>query len=88
VLGFLGYLVAGTRLGTLLLRLMGIAADPDHPYLGALLGLIVLRLLALIPVAGFLFGFLAAVIGAGALAVLAWRALRSPAAGALEPLPI
>jgi hypothetical protein len=67
---------------------MGIAADPDHPYLGALLGLIVLRLLALIPAAGFLFGFLAALIGAGALAVLAWRALRSPAAGALEPLPI
>jgi hypothetical protein len=31
VLGFLGYLVAGTRLGTLLLRLMGIAADARWP---------------------------------------------------------
>lgn len=88
VLGFLGYLVAGTRLGTLILRVMGITADPDHPYLPALLGLLVLRLFALIPFAGFLVAFLAGVIGAGALAVLAWRALRGPATGALEPLPI
>jgi hypothetical protein len=88
LLSFLGFLVAGTRLGTLILRVMGMTADPDHPYLAALLGLIVLRLVALIPFAGFLVAFLAGVIGAGALAVLAWRALRSPATGALEPLPI
>jgi hypothetical protein len=87
-LGFLGYLVVGTRLGTLVLRVLGITADPDHPYLPALLGLLVLRLFALVPFVGFLAAFLAGVLGAGALAVLAWRALRSPTAGALEPLPI
>jgi hypothetical protein len=73
-LWFLGYLVAGTRLGGWLLGLLHRPTTADHPYLAALLGLLVLQLLLWIPVLGGLIWVLAGVLGAGALALLAWRA--------------
>lgn len=88
VLGFLGYLVTGVRLGVLVLRHMGIIEDADHPYLAALLGLLGLRLVAFVPVLGLLVALVAGAIGAGALALLAWRAWRSSAGAALEPVTV
>ena len=55
-----------------------------------LAGWAILRVLALIPVAGALVGLAATVVGLGALAVALWqarkpRALEAPAAGPLAP---
>jgi hypothetical protein len=73
-LWLLGYLVAGARLGTWLLDLMHRPVAADHPYLAVLLGLVVLQLVLWIPVLGGLIWVLAGVLGAGALALLAWHA--------------
>ena len=73
-LWFLGYLVAGARLGAWLLGLMNRPAAADHPYLAALLGVLVLQVVMWVPVLGGLVWILAGVLGAGALALLAWRA--------------
>lgn len=73
-LWFLGYLVTGARLGAALLRLAKQPAEGDHPYLSAIIGLVVLQVVALIPVVGGLVAGIAGLIGAGALALLAWRA--------------
>jgi hypothetical protein len=54
------------------------------PWLALLAGWGVLRLLALIPVAGFLVGLVATVIGLGALVVALWHA-RGPATPAPAP---
>lgn len=54
------------------------------PWLALLAGWGVLRLLALIPVVGFLFGLVATVIGLGSLVVALWHA-RGPAAPASAP---
>lgn len=75
ILWFLGYLVAGTQLGRVL---MGRRGDDRHPYVPALLGLLILQILGIVPVLGGLVGFLAGVVGAGALIVLGWRAWRGP----------
>jgi hypothetical protein len=73
-LWFLGYLVAGTRLGGWLLDLMHRPTTAAHPYLAALLGLLVLQLVLWIPFLGGLIWVLAGMLGAGTLALLAWRA--------------
>lgn len=75
VVWFIGYLVAGTQLGRMLLRSR---YDEAHPYLPAMLGLIILQVAGLVPVVGGLIAFLAGVAGSGALLVLAWRAWRGP----------
>jgi hypothetical protein len=66
-LGFLGYLVAGTRLGTFLLGFGG-REQTGRPYLAAALGMLLLQLLVLVPVFGALAALLAGAWGAGALA--------------------
>ncbi|HEU5424709.1 MAG TPA: polymer-forming cytoskeletal protein [Nitrolancea sp.] len=76
VVWFLGYLVAGTQLGRLI---MGRRRDAERPYLAALLGLLLLQVLGLIPWLG-VFSFLAGIVGAGALALMAWHAWRKPGA--------
>jgi hypothetical protein len=76
VIGFLGYLVAGARLGGALLRAMGRNVPADHPYLAAVVGLALLQLIILLPVVGWAVAALAGLWGAGALAVLAFRAWR------------
>jgi hypothetical protein len=65
--GFLGYLVAGTRLGMWLLGLGGREAG-DRPFLAAGLGMLALQLLVLIPVLGIAIALLAGIWGGGALA--------------------
>ena len=82
-LWFLGYLVAGTRVGGWVLQRAGRPAGREHPYLAALVGLLILQLLLWVPVLGGLVFVLAGLVGAGALAYLAWRA----AAGRGTPVP-
>jgi hypothetical protein len=56
------------------------------PWAALFAGWGILRLLALIPVAGALVGLAATVVGLGALAVALWRAGR-PGASAARPEP-
>jgi cytoskeletal protein CcmA (bactofilin family) len=79
VLWFIGYLVAGTELGRVILRQH---ANDERPYLSALLGLGILQAVTWIPWIGWMFAALAGVIGSGALVLRAWRAWRGPLAGA------
>jgi len=79
----LGYVVAGTRVG-LAFAGRGQALDQiDHPYLAALGGVMLLNVIGIMPFIGGLVQFLAAVIGAGALTLLAFEAWR----GGREPAP-
>jgi hypothetical protein len=71
-LGFLGYLVAGTRLGAFLLGLGG-REQTGRPYLAAALGTLLLQLLVLVPVFGALAALVAGAWGAGALAFNIYR---------------
>jgi len=81
VLWFTGYLVAGTKLGSMLLGLRKRDMQPNgHPYLAAVIGLLFLQIVAFVPVLGFLFVGLASFMGTGAVAYFAWRAWRGPEA--------
>jgi hypothetical protein len=73
-LWFFGYLVAGTKLGSIILR----QDRSDHPYVAALLGLVLLQVIGLVPFLGGLVTFIAGILGTGALALLAWNAWRGP----------
>jgi hypothetical protein len=72
-LWFLGYIVAGARLGGALVGLTG-RGGGDHPYAATVLGIILLQLLALVPLIGVLVALIAGLWGAGALAYSAYRA--------------
>ena len=87
-LWFIGYIVAGARLGSALVGLTGREAG-QHPFAATTLGLVLLQLLVLVPVLGALMVLFAGVWGAGAVAVIAYRAAGGkdftpslPAAGA------
>jgi hypothetical protein len=84
--GFIGYLVVGTRIGDwLLLRVRG-RVEPAHPYVAAMLGLGLLMLAAALPLLGGVITVLAGVAGGGAVGLTAWRAARwSPRPPAPEP---
>jgi hypothetical protein len=75
-LWFLGYVVAGTRLGGAITGLAG-REPSEHPYAAAAVGLILLQLIILVPGIGWLAGALAGFWGSGALVALAMRAARS-----------
>jgi hypothetical protein len=85
VIAFLGYLVVATLLGLTLAEMVGRPVEMDRPYIAALGGVLVLRLLELIPVLGGLVAFLASLIGTGALAYALWQAWRSRAPSAGPP---
>lgn len=85
MLAFLGYIVAGTRLGLEIVARGRPLAAIDHPYLSALLGVLLLQLIGLIPFVGGLIIFIAAVLGTGALALVAWDAWRKPGAPEIAP---
>lgn len=92
-LWFLGYIVAGTRVGLAITR-KGVEDPHDadvHPYLAAVVGLLILQVIALIPVIGWLIVILAGVYGAGGLALIAVRGVRgggsSPAPSQPAPSP-
>ena len=90
-IGFLGYLITGTRLGTWLLGLGGREAG-ERPFLAAALGTLVLQLLVLIPVIGIVIAIVAGIWGGGALAFRIYRGaggkgFESPEVGAPEGTP-
>ena len=72
----LGYVVGALAVGRLMVK------EPASRYWAFLAGLLVLRLVGLVPVVGGLVTFVAFVYGLGALAIAAWRAARR------EPAPI
>jgi hypothetical protein len=76
VLWFLGYIVAGARLGSALVGFRERADGTAHPYGAAVLGVVLLQLVTLLPVIGWLVAAIAGLWGAGALAYIAWRAVR------------
>lgn len=74
IMWFLGYLVSGIWIGELIVARDG---GVGHPYLAAFLGTMILVAIAWIPGIGALVGTIAAFLGSGALALLAWRNLRN-----------
>jgi cytoskeletal protein CcmA (bactofilin family) len=77
-LALLGYLVTGTTVGHLALRLL--PRDLDNPYLAAATGLLLLQVVALTPGLGVLAVILASQLGAGALFYRVWRRKRGQTA--------
>jgi hypothetical protein len=69
----MGYVVAALALGRTMVK------EPRGRFLAFLAGLVVLRLVGLIPFLGGLVTFVAAAFGLGALAIAARRAARTPA---------
>ncbi len=78
LLWLLGFVATGTRLGAALLSLGGSARPLDHPYAATALGVIVLQIVLLVPIAGWAVAVLAGLWGSGALAVIAFRSWRHP----------
>ena len=66
----LGYLVAALAIGRLVVK------EPRSVYLAFLAGLVILRLVGVVPVLGGLAAFLASAVGLGAVAIAGWRAAR------------
>jgi len=74
-LALLAWIVAAIWIGDwVLVRLRG-AAEPEHPYLAAVLGVVVLAVAGLLP----FVTAIAALFGFGALLLMAWRILRHEA---------
>jgi hypothetical protein len=69
----LGYVVAGTRLGFFIDDLRHATPDLAHPYLEAVLGVVILQVVALLPIVGGLVATVAGLFGAGAIVVHLWR---------------
>lgn len=76
-LWFLGYLVGGLMLGTLIYSRASERLR-DNRYLVVATGLAVLQLFVLIPFLGILVGVLMGLWGGGAVVLLAWRSFRTP----------
>jgi hypothetical protein len=72
-LWFLGYIVAGTRLGGALVGLAG-RGGGEHPFAAAALGILLLQIALLIPVLGLLVALAAGLWGAGSLLAGAFKA--------------
>ena len=69
----LGYVTTSTRLGFFLSDLRRTTPDLAHPYLEAVLGVVILQLIGLIPIVGGIVVALAGLFGAGAIVVHVWR---------------
>jgi hypothetical protein len=83
----LGYTVAGIRLGTWILGRSRDGTVSDHPFLGAVIGVGLLQLVAWIPAVGFLVATIAGLAGSGAIALMIWRGAHrggTPAAAGAE----
>ncbi|MCP4222160.1 MAG: hypothetical protein GY773_02315 [Actinomycetia bacterium] len=86
VMGFVGFLTTGIRVGEYITERNGDGFG--HPYLASVVGLLVLIVLGAIPFIGPVLVPLAGFLGSGALALHAWRAMRtapSPPAPATTP---
>jgi hypothetical protein len=86
---FLGYIAAGTRIGLAIVgRRADDAAHGRRRIIGAaLLGVLILQVVLLIPLAGVLVGLVAGLYGSGALGLMVWRALRGRVTPAPAPAP-
>jgi len=75
LLAFAGFLVAGIYVGE---EILGTRKEPlaQHPYRGALLGIVLLQIIGIVPVVGGLVTAVASLIGFGAILLLAWRIVR------------
>ncbi len=82
---FLGYLVGGLMLGTLIYS-QAAERVRGNRYLAVVTGLAIIQLFALIPFLGILVAVLMGFWGAGAVVLLAWRSFRAPR-GASPALP-
>jgi len=80
VLSLFGYLVVADAIGVGFLRALGqsVRVDEARPYLPVALGVVVLRLISLVPVLGTLATITASLVGAGALSYLIWRGRHGP----------
>jgi hypothetical protein len=76
----IGYVAGSLVVGRLIVK------TPRSALLALLVGLLILRLLALIPIVAGIVGAIATVIGFGSIAVALWRA-RRPARPAATPAP-
>lgn len=74
-LGFVGFLVAGIRIGEYITARNG---GVGHPYLASFVGLVALIIVGAVPVIGPLVVAIAGFLGSGALALHAFRAIRGP----------
>jgi hypothetical protein len=74
----LGYVTTGTRVGFFLADLRRTAPDLGHPYLEAVLGVVIFQLIGLIPIVGGIVVALAGLFGAGAIVVHLWRRIGTP----------
>jgi hypothetical protein len=89
---FIGYLVAGVWVGDWVLRRTTPEHGRERPYLAAIVGLLILQVLALVPILAIV-GMIASLFGFGAVIRLALRKLRSrsmkqPMAPGPMPAPI
>jgi hypothetical protein len=82
----LGYVTTGTRLGFFVADLRRTRPDLAHPYLEAVLGVVIFQLIGLIPIVGGIVVALAGLFGAGAIVVHLWRRIRTPRNHADVPL--
>jgi hypothetical protein len=86
-LTFLGYLVAGSVVGAAMVGRMSSSGEWAARYRAIALGLVMLQFAVALPVVGGLIGFIASLLGAGALVARSWtrrlRAMPTPA-----PLPV
>lgn len=82
IMAFLGYIVTGIWLGELIVARDG---GEGHPYLASFVGVLLLVIAGIIPGLGGLIGFLAALLGGSALALLGWRGFRGT--GEAEEVP-
>ena len=75
LLAFAGFLVAGIYVGE---EILGTRKEPEaqHPYRGALFGIVLLQIIGIVPVVGGLVTAVASLIGFGAILLLAWRVVR------------
>ena len=82
-LTFLGYLVSGSVVGAALVGRMAPSGEWPMRYRAIALGLVTLQFAVAVPVIGGLIGFIASLLGVGALVARAWtrrpRPLASPA---------
>ena len=79
-------MTTGTRLGFFLTDLRKATPDLAHPYLEAVLGVVIFQLIGLVPVVGGIVVALAGLFGAGAIVAHAWRRVGAQRAQADMPL--
>ena len=92
LVAFIGYLVAGIWIGDWVLHQTVRGQGSERPYLAAIVGVLILEVLAIVPVAAFLVA-LASLFGFGSVLLLALRTLRShpssqPAVTGSIPAPV